>query len=59
MTGYKKGVTTKRGSGPLYGHGRILERIPVSLHTRTPLIIGGRKNVEQVVGFVDGSPAGE
>ena len=51
-------VAEQAGGAASDGGGRILDRIPVSLHARTPLIIGGRKNVEQVVGFVDDSPAG-
>lgn len=33
------------------GKGRILDIMPTSLHQRTPLIIGGKKNVEQVLDF--------
>lgn len=36
------------------GKQRIVEKAPASLHQRTPLIIGSRRNVEQVLGFVDG-----
>ena len=46
-------VAEQAGGAASDGHGRILERIPDSLHARTPLIIGGRRNVEQVLEFID------
>ena len=36
------------------GNIRILEKQPTALHERTPLIIGGKKNVEQIHGFIKG-----
>lgn len=34
------------------GRGRILEKVPGSLHERTPLFIGSRCEVENVLRFV-------
>ena len=51
-------VTEQAGGAASDGHGRILERSPETLHARTPLIIGGSSNVQQVLGFVEGSAPG-
>jgi fructose-1,6-bisphosphatase I len=34
------------------GHGRILDRRPTSLHERTPLYVGSKREVEQVLEFI-------
>jgi fructose-1,6-bisphosphatase I len=34
------------------GHGRILERRPSNLHERTPLYLGGKREVERVLEFI-------
>lgn len=36
------------------GNLRILDKQPTALHERTPLIIGGKKNVEQLHSFIHG-----
>ena len=46
-------VAEQAGGAASDGSGRILERVPTALHARTPLIIGGSKNVERVLGFLD------
>ena len=33
------------------GRGRILERAPGALHERTPLVFGGKQNVDEVMKF--------
>jgi len=35
------------------GAGRIMDRVPENVHSRTPLVIGSKTNVEQVMAFVD------
>lgn len=37
------------------GERRILEKQPDSIHARTPLVIGGKGNVEEVTAFVTGN----
>lgn len=36
------------------GSGRIVERQPTNIHDRTPLIIGSKGNVEEILSFVSG-----
>lgn len=36
------------------GQQRIMDKQPTSIHDRTPLVIGGKGNVEEVAGFVAG-----
>ena len=48
-------IVEQAGGAATDGRGRILEREPHSLHCRTPLIIGSRGNVDDVMRFVKGS----
>lgn len=48
-------IAEHAGGAASTGHGRILDVKPDSLHTRTPLIIGGKGNVEDVHGFINKS----
>jgi fructose-1,6-bisphosphatase I len=34
------------------GRGRILEITPTSLHQRTPLLVGGREEMETLMGWL-------
>ncbi|MCX5658273.1 MAG: class 1 fructose-bisphosphatase [Planctomycetota bacterium] len=45
-------IAEQAGGGASDGVGRVLDRQPSALHERTPLIIGGKQNVEEVLGFV-------
>lgn len=36
------------------GYNRILEKVPVELHERSPLIIGSKQDVEEVLKFIEG-----
>lgn len=45
-------IAEQAGGAASDGQGRILARRPHSVHDRTPLIIGSKKNVEEVVRFV-------
>lgn len=44
-------IAEQAGGTATDGKGRIMEVNPEALHQRTPLIIGGKKNVEQVMKF--------
>ncbi len=46
-------IAEQAGGAATSGAGRVLELQPDSLHMRTPLVIGSRKNVEEVQGFID------
>ena len=45
-------IAEQAGGAASNGASRVLEVSPSSLHQRTPLIIGSRKNVEQTLSFV-------
>jgi len=46
-------VAEQAGGMATDGAGRIMERGPEGVHSRTPLVIGSKKNVEQVMAFVE------
>jgi fructose-1,6-bisphosphatase I len=45
-------IAEQAGGMATDGSRRILTKSPTSLHGRTPLVIGSRKNVEEVMGFI-------
>lgn len=45
-------IAEQAGGAATDGRGRILERTPESVHSRTPLIIGSKGNVQDVMRFV-------
>ena len=45
-------LAEQAGGMAIDGHGRILEKQPSSLHERTPLVIGGKDEVERVRKFI-------
>ncbi|MCE9590751.1 MAG: class 1 fructose-bisphosphatase [Planctomycetes bacterium] len=45
-------IAEQAGGAATDGRGRVLDIQPTSLHQRTPLIIGGKKNVDEVMKFV-------
>lgn len=46
-------IAEEAGGAAVDGNIRILDKQPSNLHQRTPLIIGSRKNVEEVMHFVN------
>ena len=53
-------LAEQAGGAASDGHGRILDRIPTSLHERTPLYVGSRDEVETVLRFLrEPAPARE
>ncbi len=44
-------IAEQAGGSATDGHQRILDKQPESLHQRTPLIVGSKKEVEKVVSF--------
>lgn len=47
-------LAEQAGGVAIDGRGRILDRQPQSMHERTPLIVGSRREVEHVRAFLDG-----
>jgi fructose-1,6-bisphosphatase I len=47
-------IAEQAGGAASHGSGRILDIAPTSLHQRTPLIIGGKQNVEEIEQFITG-----
>ncbi len=47
-------IAEQAGGAATDGRQRVLDRQPDSVHSRTPLIIGGKGNVEDVMRFVKG-----
>jgi fructose-1,6-bisphosphatase I len=45
-------IAEQAGGAATDGRGRIMELEPHDVHQRTPLVIGSRKNVEQIMSFV-------
>ena len=45
-------LAEQAGGTALDGRGRILEKVPTSLHQRTPLVVGSKKEVERVMGYL-------
>lgn len=48
-------IIEQAGGMAIDGEGRILEKVPESLHQRTPIFIGSRVNVEKVREFLNGA----
>jgi len=52
-------IAEQAGGMATDGHQRIMDKQPTNVHDRTPLVIGGRKNVEEVMRFTENAvPAG-
>jgi fructose-1,6-bisphosphatase I len=49
-------LAEQAGGSASDGQGRILEKIPTSLHERTPFYVGSRDEVATVLGFLAGRP---
>ena len=50
-------ITEQAGGYATDGNTPILKKQPTALHERTPLIIGSRKNVDQLLRFLKGEAA--
>jgi fructose-1,6-bisphosphatase I len=44
-------IVEQAGGAASDGHGRILDRVPQSLHQRVPVILGSRHEVERVTAY--------
>ena len=49
-------LAEQAGGAASDGHGRILEKIPASLHERTPFYVGSRDEVARVLSFLAARP---
>ncbi len=45
-------LAEEAGGAALDGEGRILEKIPQSVHERTPLVVGSKNDVDRVMEFM-------
>jgi fructose-1,6-bisphosphatase I len=46
-------LAEQAGGAASDGHTRILEKHPDTLHQRTPLILGSKREVDKVLSFLD------
>lgn len=52
-------LAEQAGGAASDGHARILDRVPTSLHERTPLYVGSKKEVARVLDFIAADQVGQ